>query len=121
MVELWGDPHGDVRRMSGDQEIIAIVTDACTEEEWLQLCHSGDPVEKGKMEVAMIRRALKMAHDIDREMDGRGADLCACRVEPKGPEFKKQAEADGDQMYWGLIGYLAEQLVQFATECKGNA
>jgi hypothetical protein len=41
-VKLWGDPNGNIHRMNGDQEIIATVTKACTEEEWLQLCNSGD-------------------------------------------------------------------------------
>ena len=43
-AEYWGDPSGNIRRMSntgGDQEIIAVVTDECSEEEWKALCSIG--------------------------------------------------------------------------------
>ena len=35
----WGDPSGNIRRMSGEQEIIATVaTGECSEAEWRALC-----------------------------------------------------------------------------------
>lgn len=37
-AEYWGDPSGNIRRMSGEQEIIAIVTESCSNEEWSALC-----------------------------------------------------------------------------------
>jgi hypothetical protein len=36
--EYWGDPSGNIRRMSGEQEIIATISPECTEEEWKTLC-----------------------------------------------------------------------------------
>jgi hypothetical protein len=30
----WGDPSGNIRRMSGEQEIIATITPECSEAEW---------------------------------------------------------------------------------------
>jgi hypothetical protein len=36
--EYWGDPNGNIRRMSGEQEIIATVAQACAEEKWKALC-----------------------------------------------------------------------------------
>jgi hypothetical protein len=39
--EYWGDPSGNIRRMSGEQEIIATVTKECTEEEFKALCSIG--------------------------------------------------------------------------------
>jgi hypothetical protein len=40
-AEYWGDPSGNIRRMSGEQEIIATVTGECTEEEFKALCSIG--------------------------------------------------------------------------------
>ena len=45
-AEYWGDPNGNVRRMSGEQEIIATITSECTEEEWKALCSIGDAATK---------------------------------------------------------------------------
>jgi len=40
----WGDPAGNIRRMSGEQEIIAtVVPDVCSEAEWKALCSIGAP------------------------------------------------------------------------------
>ncbi len=39
--EYWGDPSGNIRRMSGDQEIIATATSTCNSEEWNALCSIG--------------------------------------------------------------------------------
>jgi hypothetical protein len=36
--EYWGDPSGNIRRMAGEQEIIATITNECTEAEWRALC-----------------------------------------------------------------------------------
>ena len=36
--EYWGDPSGNLRRMSGEQEVIATVSPICTEQEWKALC-----------------------------------------------------------------------------------
>lgn len=33
----WGDPSGGIRRMGGEQETIAVATNACTAEEFLAL------------------------------------------------------------------------------------
>jgi hypothetical protein len=35
----WGDPSGNIRRMSGEQEIVATVTGECSEAEWKALCN----------------------------------------------------------------------------------
>ena len=40
-IALWGDPSGNIHRMGGDQEVIAISTEDCTDAEWLQMCNSG--------------------------------------------------------------------------------
>jgi hypothetical protein len=40
-AEYRGDPSGNIRRMNGEQEIIATVTGQCTEEEWKALCSIG--------------------------------------------------------------------------------
>jgi hypothetical protein len=40
-AEYWGDPSGNIRRMSGEQEIIATITGECTEEEFRALCSIG--------------------------------------------------------------------------------
>ena len=45
-AEYWGDPNGNVRRMIGEQEIIATITSECTEEEWKALCSIGDAATK---------------------------------------------------------------------------
>jgi hypothetical protein len=45
-VEYWGDPSGNIRRMSGEQEIIATITSECTEEEFRALCSIGLPSAK---------------------------------------------------------------------------
>lgn len=37
----WGDPQGNIRRMSGEQEIVATVTPECNEAEWKALCALG--------------------------------------------------------------------------------
>ena len=39
----WGDPEGNIRRMSGEQEIIATVTGDCSEAEWKALCNLATP------------------------------------------------------------------------------
>jgi len=39
----WGDPSGNIRRMSGEQEIIATVTGECSEAEWRALYSIGEP------------------------------------------------------------------------------
>jgi hypothetical protein len=39
----WGDPSGNVRRMSGEQEIVATVTGECSEAEWKALCSIAEP------------------------------------------------------------------------------
>lgn len=31
--KYWSDPHGNIRRMAGEQDIIATVTDACSDVE----------------------------------------------------------------------------------------
>jgi len=36
-----GDPNGNIRRMSGEQEIIATTNEECTEEELKALCSIG--------------------------------------------------------------------------------
>jgi hypothetical protein len=33
----WGDPAGHIHRMSGEQEVIAVATDACTAAEYVAL------------------------------------------------------------------------------------
>jgi hypothetical protein len=38
----WEDPSGYIRRMSGEQEIIATVTGECSEAEWNALCRAMD-------------------------------------------------------------------------------
>ena len=35
----WGSPAGNIHRMSGDQEIVATVTESCTSEEWQMFCN----------------------------------------------------------------------------------
>ena len=35
---FWGDPAGNIRRMDGDQEIVATVTKECTNAEWIAFC-----------------------------------------------------------------------------------
>jgi hypothetical protein len=38
----WGDPSGNIRRMSGEQEIIAtVVSGVCSE--WRALCNVAEP------------------------------------------------------------------------------
>jgi hypothetical protein len=40
----WGDPTGKIRRMSGEQEIIAtVVPDVCSEAEWKALGNIAAP------------------------------------------------------------------------------
>jgi hypothetical protein len=39
----WVDPSGNLRRMSGEQEIIATVTDKCSDAEWVALCAITQP------------------------------------------------------------------------------
>lgn len=39
--EYWGDPSGNIRRMTGEQEIIATITEECTEKEFRALCAIG--------------------------------------------------------------------------------
>jgi hypothetical protein len=40
----WGDPAGNIRRMSGEQEIIATVAEGeCSEAEWKALCSIAAP------------------------------------------------------------------------------
>ena len=39
----WGDPSGNIRRMSGEQEIIATITGECSEAEWKALYSIGEP------------------------------------------------------------------------------
>ena len=39
----WGDPSGNIHRMSGEQEIIATVTGECSEAEWGALCNLAEP------------------------------------------------------------------------------
>jgi hypothetical protein len=41
----WGDPGGAIHRTSGDQTVIAVVTDACTNEEFLALASITTNVE----------------------------------------------------------------------------
>jgi len=45
--EYWGDPSGNIRRISGEQEIIATITPDCTEE-WKALCSIGAPRENAQ-------------------------------------------------------------------------
>lgn len=40
-AEYRGDPSGNIRRMSGEQEILATITGECTEEEFQALCSIG--------------------------------------------------------------------------------
>lgn len=37
-LEYWGDPSGAIHRMNGEQEIIAVVTPECTNQEYETLC-----------------------------------------------------------------------------------
>ena len=40
----WGDPSGNIRRMSGKQEIIAtVVSGVCSEAEWRAFCNLAEP------------------------------------------------------------------------------
>ena len=39
----WGDPSGNIHRMSGEQEIIATVTGECSEAEWRALYSIAEP------------------------------------------------------------------------------
>jgi hypothetical protein len=39
----WGDPNGNIHRMSGEQEIIATVTGECSEAEWRALWSIAEP------------------------------------------------------------------------------
>jgi hypothetical protein len=40
----WGDPSGNIRRTSGEQEIIAtVVSGVCSEAEWKALCCIAEP------------------------------------------------------------------------------
>ena len=39
----WIDPSGNLRRMSGEQEIIAVMTDESSDAEWIALCAMGQP------------------------------------------------------------------------------
>jgi hypothetical protein len=40
----WGDPSGNIRRMSGEQEIIAtVVSGVCSEAEWRAFCNLAEP------------------------------------------------------------------------------
>jgi hypothetical protein len=39
----WGDPSGNIHRMSGEQKIIATVTGECSEAEWRALCNLAEP------------------------------------------------------------------------------
>jgi hypothetical protein len=41
-AEYWSDPSGNIRRMSGEQGIIATITGSCTEEEFRALCSIGE-------------------------------------------------------------------------------
>jgi hypothetical protein len=41
LQESLHDPSGNIRRMSGEQEIIATITEERTEEEWKALCAIG--------------------------------------------------------------------------------
>jgi len=43
----WCDPDGNIRRMSGDQEIIAKKTEKCSEAEWNELLRVTSLIEKG--------------------------------------------------------------------------
>jgi hypothetical protein len=48
-AEYWGDPNGNIRRMSGEQEIIATITGKCTEEEWKALGSIGGRSAPGRV------------------------------------------------------------------------
>jgi hypothetical protein len=39
----WGDPSGNIRLMSGEQEIIATTSEECSEAEWKALCNLAAP------------------------------------------------------------------------------
>jgi hypothetical protein len=44
----WGDPSGNIRRRSGEQEIIAAVTKECSKTEWNELCRATNLMDKGR-------------------------------------------------------------------------
>ena len=44
----WCDPAGNLRRMSGEQEIIAVATDKCSRNEWAELCRVSNLIAKGE-------------------------------------------------------------------------
>jgi hypothetical protein len=44
----WCDPSGNIRRMSGEQEIIARATEKCSRAEWNALSFVTNLIDKGK-------------------------------------------------------------------------
>jgi hypothetical protein len=56
--KLWGDPNGNVRRMEGEQEIIATITKECSDAEWKQLCDSGDGSDRERRVAEWIRTRI---------------------------------------------------------------
>lgn len=43
----WCDTSGNIRRMSGEQEIIAVATDKCSQAEWREMCRVTNLIDKG--------------------------------------------------------------------------
>jgi hypothetical protein len=57
---FWGDPSGNIRRISGEQEIVAKVTAECTREEWRALCDAYGPRAVGE-DQETLQRAILLA------------------------------------------------------------
>ena len=47
----WCDATGNIRRMSGEQEIIAVATDECSKAEWREICRVTNLIDKGKADL----------------------------------------------------------------------
>lgn len=93
----WNDPSGNIRRMEGEQDVIATVTDDCSNEELLAMVENlNRPVyvdgmiadndrlrmelEAANTELARMRPVVEAAAEFDESC---GDEICAspaCRV-----------------------------------------
>ena len=59
----WSDPAGNIRRMNGDQEVIAVTTDQCTEQELYRLSEIFT-LEPWQRRFVQCERSLQRGHAI---------------------------------------------------------
>jgi hypothetical protein len=95
--EYWGDPAGNIHRMSGDQEIIATATPAANPEEWNALCSigtAGHPAKCDKAPDAMKTISL-IKVDLLNALRQAG-DSQGIYVEDPSPQGKSLTIIDGE-------------------------